>query len=163
MCDYSLMALPNRLAENGEDLILHRFSTGSRGFASAQELRKAEDLLANHRRPGFWSNLRQNLFSRAGSQPVPAVCIPPGSRLLLQDIPVDLQRELEVGSVAAVVFTELTAVTNRYRDAVRFQNGRHILLQSLDEGQRAKVLDLSSAEADEPYEEWRESRLWGWS
>ena len=34
MCDYSLMAVPNRLAQEGEDLVTHRFPTGSLGLAS---------------------------------------------------------------------------------------------------------------------------------
>ena len=29
MCDYSLMAIPNRLAVSGEDLVVHRFEAGS--------------------------------------------------------------------------------------------------------------------------------------
>jgi hypothetical protein len=38
MCDYSLMGIPNRLAEEGEDLVAHRFPTGSVGFASPRDL-----------------------------------------------------------------------------------------------------------------------------
>ena len=40
MCDYSLMAIPNRLAEEGESLVAHRFPTGSVGFASPEDLCK---------------------------------------------------------------------------------------------------------------------------
>ena len=38
MCDYSLMAVPNRLAKEGEELVSHRFPTGSVGFASPGDL-----------------------------------------------------------------------------------------------------------------------------
>ncbi|MDQ2944989.1 MAG: hypothetical protein M3Y27_03450 [Acidobacteriota bacterium] len=44
------------------------------------------------------------------------------------------------------VFTQITAAVNTFRDAVRFQNGVEVLLQRFAEGQRVRVLDLSSAE-----------------
>ena len=43
MCDYSLLAIPNRLAVSGEELIVHRFEAGSVGLASALDLRKRQD------------------------------------------------------------------------------------------------------------------------
>ena len=49
-----------------------------------------------------------------------------------------------------MVFTQISAAVNSYRDAVRFPNGRQIRLQELREGQRVKVLDLSLAETFEP-------------
>ena len=38
MCDYSLHAVPNRLAVEGETLITHRFQTYTIGLASAAEI-----------------------------------------------------------------------------------------------------------------------------
>ena len=38
MCDYSLANVPNRLAVEGEQLVLHRFSGGSIGLTSPAEL-----------------------------------------------------------------------------------------------------------------------------
>jgi hypothetical protein len=160
MCDYSLMTIPNRLAENGEDLVVYRFSTGSRGFTSLADRRKMEDSQKAQSDQGFWLRLKRNLFEGPKPNSIPAVCIPPGARLKLKDIPASLQDDLQVGPVEEVVFTELTAMAGHYRDAIIFSNGRHILLQRLDEGQRAKVLDLSSAEAVRPYDEWTESRLY---
>jgi hypothetical protein len=32
MCDYSLAGVPNRLAVEGEQLVVHRFPTGSVGL-----------------------------------------------------------------------------------------------------------------------------------
>lgn len=78
--------------------------------------------------------------------PVPAVCIPPGARLRLQDIPQRIQTDLGVGPVEEVTFTQITAAINTYRDAVRFANTREMRLQELREGQRVRVLDLSAAE-----------------
>ncbi len=49
-----------------------------------------------------------------------------------------------------MIFTQLTASEYTYRDAVRFHNGHEVLLQKLHEGQRVKVLQLTSAEALEP-------------
>lgn len=37
MCDYSLMHEPNRLAEAGETLTVHRFPSGSLGFVNSEE------------------------------------------------------------------------------------------------------------------------------
>ena len=85
-------------------------------------------------------------FDPPRTEPVPAVCIPPGARLQLQDIPVRMQQDLCVGPTEPVTFTQISAAVNTYRDAVRFHNGREVRLQELREGQHVKVLDLSVAE-----------------
>ena len=126
MCDYSLAGLPNRLAADGEQLLVHRFSTGARGLAPL--------------RPG----LKQLLFPAS----TPAVCVPPGARLLLRDIPVYLQQRLAVCEVEEVIFVQQSAEAFRYRDAVRFANGTEILLQNLRCGQRVDVLSLSGVEEE---------------
>ena len=135
MCDYSLMGVPNRLANEGEELIVHRFGTGSLGLASDGECVPA-------RTEGIWSNIK-NLFRSSGPYQATAVCIPPGAQLLLRDIPEEMQRSIRIGSAEEVVFTQLTAEVNAYRDAVRFKNGTAVLLQRLREGQRVRVLQLS--------------------
>ncbi len=144
MCDYSLMAVPNRLAQEGEDLVAHRFPTGSLGLACPADLQRLSEP-AHPERKTFWEAVK-DFFSPPKTPPVPAVCIPPGARLLLQDIPARLQNELHVGCTEEVTFTQLTAAANSYRDAVRFANGRQVRLQELREGQRVRVLDLSVAE-----------------
>ena len=145
MCDYSLMAIPNRLAVSGEDLVVHRFEAGAVGLASAFDLRRRQECrkAPNH---GFWSRLKEFL-DPPHLETIPAVCIPPGARLLVQDIPAKLQHEWGIREeVEEAVFTQTTAAINTFRDAVRFQNGVEVLLQRLHEGQRVRVLDLSSAE-----------------
>jgi hypothetical protein len=137
------MAVPNRLAQEGEDLVAHRFPTGSLGMASPADLKCAA--APSPARRSWWLTL-QEFFNPPHVQPVPAVCIPPGSRLELQDIPVRLQRDLGVGAVETVTFTQISPTANSYRDAVRFANGREVRLQELREGQRVRVLDLSMAE-----------------
>lgn len=122
MCDYSLAGLPNRLAVEGEQLLVHRFVTGAMGLAPSC--------------PG----LKQFFFPSS----TPAVCIPPGALLRLQNIPLHLQQRLGVGEVENVTFVQQSAEAFRYRDAVRFANRREILLQHLRCGQRVDVLSLSS-------------------
>ena len=144
MCDYSLMAIPNRVAVSGDELVVHRFHTGTVGLASASDLRKGQD------RPkvqgnSFWLRLIQFL-NPPDIQSPPAVCIPPGARLLVHDIPIRLQHEGRFKEVEEAVFIQDTAHVNTFRDAIRFQNGVEILLQNLDEGQRIHVSELSTAE-----------------
>jgi hypothetical protein len=143
MCDYSLMSVPNRLAQEGEDLVAHRFPTGSLGLASPADLKRVA--IRPPVRRSWWCEIR-DFFSPPQIPAVPAVCIPPGSRLELQDIPVRLQRDLGVEGVEMVTFTQISPAANSYRDAVRFSNGREVRLQELREGQRVRVLDLSMAE-----------------
>jgi hypothetical protein len=76
------------------------------------------------------------------------VCVPPGARLLLRDIPHDLQQRLDVGAVEEVTFVQQSAEVFRYRDAVHFANGREILLQHLHCGQRVDVLSLGGVEQE---------------
>lgn len=157
MCDYSLMCIPNRLGKEGEDLVVHRFPTGSLGFASPLDLaRFASPVEAKGQ--GFWTKLR-TFFSPPKAADIPAICIPPGARLRLEAIPRRLQLDLELGPEEEVVFTQLTAAVNTYRDAVRFRNGYHARLQDLSEGVKAKVLDLSLAEEFEPVHEQRSGSM----
>src|SRR5437867_2983517 len=60
MCDYSLMVIPNRLAEEGEELVTHRFWTGSLGFASPLDMCKAA--LPLGRRLVFWPMPLEHVF-----------------------------------------------------------------------------------------------------
>ena len=140
MCDYSLMGIPNRLAREGEDLVVYEFRTGSRGLTPGTSVPNTD---AQMRYENF--GVVKRLFGNLEPEPV-AVCIPPGARLLLSDIPEDAQNSFTVSAKEEVTFTQLTATANAYRDAVRFTNGREILLQRLNKGQRVRVLELSSVE-----------------
>jgi hypothetical protein len=144
MCDYSLMAVPNRLAHEGEDLVAHRFPTGSLGLASPADITRVAPPAPSTSKT-LWMKLKE-FFQPPENDPVPAVCIPPGARLRLEDIPARLQTQCGVGPVEEVTFTQITAAAHSYRDAVRFLNGRELRLQELREGQHVRVLDLSAAE-----------------
>jgi hypothetical protein len=136
------MTVPNRLAQEGEVLVTHRFYTGSLGLTAPAELNRPA-VPPVHRT--IWSRI-VSLFAAPQKPNVCAVCIPPGARLRLEGIPERLQRELCVGGTEDVTFTQTTAAVNTYRDAVRFSNLREVRLQELYEGQRVTVLDLSCAE-----------------
>jgi len=141
MCDYSLMSFPNRLARTGEELVAYRFAFGAIGFASPAELPVDHSPLTvclRHAWTDLWGTSGTRNF-----RSVVAVCIPPGARLLLSDIPRSLQVEMGIRATEEVTFTELTASPFEYRDAIRFQNGRELLLQRLKEGQRVRVLSFS--------------------
>lgn len=146
MCDYSLMSFPNRLADKGESLVVHRFSSGSLGLASPADLQLKKPAAAP--RHSFWAAVR-DFFTPEPELSAPAVCIPPASRLRLFDIPERMQTEYRIQPEEEVVFQQLSAEVNTYRDAVQFQNGRVLRLQQLQEGQRVKVLDLGSAQPAE--------------
>ena len=148
MCDYSLMTIPNRLAVSGEKLVFHRFKAVTLGLASASDLRRRHECRKPPSR-GLWSRLKEFIAPAVGPA-IPAVCIPPGTRLLVQDIPARRQRECGIHQdVEEAVFTQVTAAVNTFRDAIRFPSGIQILLQRFAEGQRVRVLDLSSAEDQE--------------
>jgi hypothetical protein len=124
MCDYSLAHFPNRLAAEGEQLVVHRFASYTLGLAPARR------------------SLKEILFR---PHP-PAVCVPPGATLRLRDIPMDLQRRYAVCAIEEVTFVQKSAEAFIHRDAVRFANGQEILLQRLRCGQRVDVLRLDLPE-----------------
>jgi hypothetical protein len=144
MCDYSLHSVRNRLAVEGEQLVVHRFATGSIGLAPSNQLQRSVPACRTSV-SGLWSALK-SWFQNCFEESPPAVCVAPGARLMLRDIPESLQREFGVGPEEEVTFTELTASEYSYRDAVRFKNNKEVLLQMLEPGQRVDVLSLSCAE-----------------
>ena len=144
MCDYSLMAVPNRLAREGEELVTHRFPTGSLGMACPADVTAA----ITPRNPGqrnFWQKVRA-FFDPTAAPAVCAVCLPPGAKLLICDIPPRLQQQWGVCGREEAVFTQTSAAVNTYRDAVRFTSGCEVRLQEFREGMRVRVLDLSGSE-----------------
>jgi hypothetical protein len=143
MCDYSLMAIPNRLAVPGDDLVIYRFGEGALGMAAAFDIQAKREC---GKKQGFWPRLKEFFKQVPG---IPAVCIPPGSHLIVRDIPQELQRQYGLRShIGEAVFTQLSVEAGAFRDAVRFNNGAEVLLQRFAEGQRVRVLSASSGEEE---------------
>jgi hypothetical protein len=125
MCDYSLAEMKSRLASDGDQLLLHRFPSGSLGLKSARR------------------SLREILFPATAT----AVCIPPGARLHVQDMPAHLGRRLGIAREETVTFVQRSLEAYEHRDAVRFANGAEVLLQELSPGQRVSVLSVDGESA----------------
>ena len=70
----------------------------------------------------------------AGTDCETAVCMPAGARLSLQGINETVQRAFSIGPGEEVTMTRLEVTGHAHRDAVRFGNGREVLLQSLNAG-----------------------------
>jgi hypothetical protein len=134
MCDYSLHGIKNRLADEGETLVVHRFFTGSKGLTSPEYLEPAG------KSTGFMAALKR-LF--AGPRNECAVCIPDGARLILYAIPPVLRRAHGFCETERVTFRQLSAEAATYRDAVEFRNGVKVRLQELEEGQTVQVVAVS--------------------
>jgi hypothetical protein len=147
MCDYSLCGLPTRLAVEGEELVVHRFRTGSVGLASPADLSAAKQALALAPRKSFWEFVKSIFDDSTNFPPATAVCVPPGAQLILKNIPEDLQRRWNIEKEEAVFFLQASAGANNCRDGVRFRNGLQILLQGLREGIPVYVLSLGNASA----------------
>jgi hypothetical protein len=133
MCDYSLGGLPNRLAVDGEELIVHRFSTHSIGLASPVDL-QSKIREVRQWDPSLWHQIKSLFAPAFDCRPVRAVCVPPGARLVLKSIPMDLRCKWSVGADESVFFMQTSAEVNTYRDALHFRTGRQVLLQDLREG-----------------------------
>ena len=138
MCDYSLHGMPNRLAEEGEVLVVHRFFTGSKGLTSPEYLKPTKQP------KGVMANLKRTFAARPS---VCAVCIPDGAQLMLHEISPTFQQVHGLSTTEAVTFRQLSANFATYRDAVEFKNGATVRLQNLEEGQSVEVLALSSEKA----------------
>jgi hypothetical protein len=143
MCDYSLGGLPNRLAVDGEELTVHRFSTHSIGLASSADLEMLKIREARQRDQSLWHRFKSLFDPASDCPPVRAVCVPPGTRLVLKSIPMDLRCKWSIGADESVFFMQTSAEVNTYRDALHFRTGRQVLLQDLREGMRVTVVSLS--------------------
>ncbi|HWF07550.1 MAG TPA: hypothetical protein VG297_03745 [Bryobacteraceae bacterium] len=138
MCDYSLMMAPNRLAVEGEELVAHKFKCGSTGIVASRDFNNWA-----RREPRTFRQWFRDGFSPV-PEPTPVVCLPPGARLQLLGVPENLRAEVAPDLSEEVVFTQISAEANQHRDALFFANGFTVLLQRLPEGQRLRVLSLSS-------------------
>jgi hypothetical protein len=138
------MIVPNRLAIEGEEFVAHRFQSGTPGFVSSSDLSVWN---AERRSTSIWQRLTACFAST--TEPAPVVCIPPGARLRVEAAPESLSARSHSGSCELATFTQLSAEANQHRDALCFDDGAIVRLAMLAEGQRVKVLRLSSTEEPE--------------
>lgn len=143
MCDYSLGEIHNRLAVEGEELVVHRFPTHTLGLASPADIGCGAEP-CHHK--SIWAQLKDAIAQAFGpSKFVPAVCVPPGASLVLSGIPAPLQERWDVTEEEQVVFIQTSMDVNRHRDGVRFvRTGYELLLQHLPEGLRVKIVSLGN-------------------
>jgi len=140
MCDYSLMMVRSRLAVEGEELVAHKFQSGSVGLVSGPDF----NTWLSRKPVGFWQRLKGWLSS--AEEPAPVVCIPPGAQLQVGGISRSLRKQFNLREFEEATFTETSAEPRWRRDALCFANGSILVLRLLPEGQRLRVLRLSSQE-----------------
>ena len=145
MCDYSLGGLPNRLAAEGDELIVHRFPTSSMGLAPAAHLQTKSSVSMCDQ--SLWRRIKAFLALPRFCPEIPAVCVPPGASLILKGIPSDLQQRWDIGEEETVLFTQTSAEFKTHRDAICFRNGRQVSLQHLRAGLLVKVVSLGGEAA----------------
>ena len=150
MCDYSLCGIPNRLAVEGEELAIYRFSTGSIGMASLRDLQVCEEIKQALPQKTFWQTVKAFFDLPSQIATPPAVCVPPGTQMIVRNIPADLQRRFRINQEEPAVFTQISSEFNSYRDALRFRADCEVRLQELREGVTAEVLSLECASEDAP-------------
>ena len=73
-----------------------------------------------------------------------AVCIPADARLRLTGIGEAAQQAYSVKPIEEVVMTRIEGGAYAHKDAVRFSNGREVLLQSFNAGMTAEVVAFTS-------------------
>ncbi len=143
MCDYSLMGVNNRLAQEGEELVTHRFGTGTIGLASVADLNAFQAWQSVRNETGVVAKIKQAVTSN-NPPVVCAICVPPGAKLNLNK---------GNGKPQEATFDQLSERVNNYRDAIRFKGGHATLLQNLPVGMRMTVASLVGATERKPVQE----------
>jgi hypothetical protein len=158
MRDFSLQGVPERLAVQGEVLVSYRFRTGSVGLASPGDIAGSEGVWHGlGGRPSWWSSWKRRAKHFLRRDKTATIRVSPTARLRVNSVPDEIQAEFGVSAIENVNFVQLSAEGCRLRDAIRFRNGRHVLLQRFGEGIWFEVLSDGSNDRD-PNQEPEESR-----
>ena len=130
----SFVAMPSRLAAEGEQLIVHRFPGGSLGLASLTDSGRREPKITER---GLWQRIR-SCFQDVddGSNTVPPVCVPSGAYLILKGIPGWIQQRYGLEDEEGALFLQSG-------NELRFNNGVQIRLHELGPGQLVEALSLA--------------------
>jgi len=157
MRDLTLKRAPERLAVEGEILVSYRFRTGSVGLASPGELAGSNGVWGGiGGRESWWSRWKRRIHLFRQPDKAAAIRVSPRARLRVNSVPDEIQQEFGVNAIENVNFVELSAEGCHLRDAIRFRNGRHVLLQRFGEGIWFEVLADGSIDR-EPDQEPEES------
>lgn len=140
MPNFSLQEAPRRLAVAGEILVTYRFRTGSIGLASPLEMAAKGVRCKIGSRRSWWSSWKFRMDRRRRPDKTAAVRVSPETRLRVNSVPSEIQREFGAGDLEIVNCVQLGTGTGCGRDAIRFRNGRHVLLERFDEGVWFEVL-----------------------
>jgi hypothetical protein len=163
----------NRLALEGEELVAHRFGSGLIRMLSRADYRRWRAVFeAPNSKDSSFDNSSGKTFRRAlknrlmqvldllgllagdpfssGREPGPVVDLPSDALLRVYGISEKLQQQYRLSSFEDALAVEITHRLGRGRDALCFGNGVILSLQSLEEGQRVKVLYRSWKENLEP-------------
>lgn len=135
---------PHRLVVEGEELVVHRFPTGSFGLASLAELVSHEIALKAGSQIRWWQRLKYCLQKHRPHVKVAAVWVPHGAYLILKSIPRSMQQRYGLEEQEGGVFTHSAGV-DCAREGVRFHDGVELRLQDLQEGQTVEVLSLAGS------------------
>ena len=146
MPDFSLQEAPRRVAVAGEILVTYRFRSGSIGLASPLEMAAKGVRCKIGSRRSWWSAWRFRMERRRRPDHSAAVRVPRGTRLRVKSVPAEIRREFGVEPTEDVNCVPLRAESGCDRDAIRFRNGRHVLLQRFGEGVWFEVLADGSHE-----------------
>jgi hypothetical protein len=74
-----------------------------------------------------------------------AVCVSYGTKLTLENLPAEVQQELDVGPMEGVVFARVDGL---HHDGVRFANGRTVLLHRLGVGVLGSLVSDKLADSE---------------
>jgi hypothetical protein len=138
-------SMPQRLAREGEILVTYRFRTGHIGLASLIEIADARRLRG---RVSLWSVWLHALELCLHPRHPSPVRVSPGAHLRINSVPRRIAQEFGVRPVADVTFVRLDGSGCLHRDAIRFGNGRHLLLEQFNEGVAFQVLTDGSDDWD---------------
>ena len=139
MPDFSLQKAPRRVAVAGELLVTYRFRTGSIALASPLEMAAKGVRCKIGSRRSWLSAWKFRIDCLRRPDKSAAVRVPNGTRLRIKSVPNEIRLEFGVDAMEHVNCVQLGAEAGE-RDAIRFRNGRHVLLQRFGEGVWFEVL-----------------------
>jgi len=137
--------ISQRLAREGEILVTFRFRPGRIGLASLVEIIAARQLRGQG---SLWSAWLRALELCLRPHQPSSVRVSPGAHLRITSVPRQIAQEFGVRRVEDVTFVRLSGPNCVHRDAIRFGNGRHLLLQRFAEGVAFQVLTDGSGDWD---------------